>query len=426
MVIWIFNQYADSPDRLTTAHFDLGVHLVSWGHEVTVFAAGFNHYKRKEERSTSGAYFKIESYQGVKFVWLKTYPYKGNDWRRALNMLSYAWRSISASGKIAETPEAVIGTCPQPLGALAACWVATKNRTPFFFEVRDLWPQTLVDSGGLSPKSPLFWLLSRIEELLFRRSKKILSVLPNIDIYTSRFGIPKASVVYVPNGTDLSRFERLEPLIPERSKRFTMMYLGGLARYNGVDVIVEAAKELQSIGRTDIRFVIFGDGPDKRALVERVETSHLENVEFRDPVAKQGLWKIMGEADAFIYHVRDLPVLRYGISSNKLCDYLASGRPVIFAANSSNNPVAAAQAGISIPPENPQAMAAAIVRLKALPFAERVRMGENGAEYARRNLDVRVLAQRLERALSDGRGPDDNMTTTGQVEPDSETIFRTS
>jgi glycosyltransferase involved in cell wall biosynthesis len=82
-------------------------------------------------------------------------------------------------------------------------------------------------------------------------------------------------------------------------------------------------------------------------------------------------------------------------------------RPVIFAANSSNNPVAEAQAGISIPPENPQAMAAAIVMLQALPFEELVRMGENGVEYARRNLDVRVLAQRLESALSNGRVPDD-------------------
>jgi glycosyltransferase involved in cell wall biosynthesis len=133
----------------------------------------------------------------------------------------------------------------------------------------------------------------------------------------------------------------------------------------------------------------------------------------------------MGEADAFIYHVRDLPVLRYGISSNKLCDYLASGRPVIFAANSSNNPVAEAQAGISIPPENPQALAAAIVRLQALPFEERVRMGENGVEYARRNLDVRVLAQRLESALSNGQIPDpDNHMTPDRVPPNSETILR--
>jgi glycosyltransferase involved in cell wall biosynthesis len=423
MIIWIFNQYADSPDRQTTAHFDLGVQLIARGHEVTVFAAGFNHYKRKEERTTGGDRFTIETYQGVRFVWLRTYPYQGNDWRRVLNMFSYAWQAILASGKVAEKPDAVIGTCPQTLGALAACWVATKHHAPFFFEVRDLWPQTLVDSGGLSPKSPLFWVLSRIEELLYRRSKKILSVLPDIDVYTRRFGISKASVVYVPNGTDLSRFEKLEPLIPQRSSCFTVMYLGGLARYNGVDVIVEAARQLLRIGRTDIRFVIFGDGPDKQALIERAQASSLEHVEFRAPVGKQDLWKVMGEADAFIYHVRDLPVLRYGISSNKLCDYLASGRPVIFAANSSNNPVAEARAGISIPPENPQAMAAAIVKLQALPFEERVRMGENGVEYAQRNLDVRVLARRLESALSNERVPDNHMTPGG-VQANSETILR--
>jgi glycosyltransferase involved in cell wall biosynthesis len=401
MKIWIFNQYADSPDRQTTAHFDLGVQLVSRGHSVTVFAAGFNHYKRREERLIRGGLFTTESYEGVRFVWLRTYPYQGNDWRRALNMLSYAWQSALASSKIAEKPDAVIGTCPQTLGALVACWVAAKSRTPFFFEVRDLWPETLVDSGGLSRKSPLFWLLSWIEKVLFRRSKAILSVLPNIIGYIGRLGIPEERVVYIPNGTDLSRFKDLKPLMPTRSNFFTVMYLGGLARYNGVDVLLEAAKCLERIGRGDIRFVIFGDGPEKEQLMERSRESSLQHVEFRSPVPKQDLWKVMGEADAFIYHVRNLPVLRYGISSNKLCDYLASGRPVIFAANSSNNPVAEAQAGISIPPEDPQAMADAIARLHALPFHERFRMGENGVEYVRRNLDVCILAQRLESALFD-------------------------
>lgn len=423
MIIWIFNQYADSPDRQATAHFDLGVQLVSRGHGVTVFAAGFNHYKRREERIASGDRFTIETYQGVRFVWLRTYPYQRNGWRRALNMSSYAWQSILASNRIAEKPDAVIGTCPQTLGALAACWVATMQRRPFFFEVRDLWPQTLVDSHGLSAKSPLFWLLSRIEELLYRRSKRILSVLPNIDIYTNRFGISNARIAYVPNGADLSRFERLEPLTLRRSGHFTVMYLGGLARYNGVDVIVEAAKQLFRIGRTDIRFVILGDGPDKPALTKHSGALSLENVEFRAPVAKRDLWKVMGEADAFIYHVRDLPVLRYGISSNKLCDYLASGRPVIFAANAGNNPVAEAQAGISIPPENPQEMAAAILRLQATPFEDRVRMGQNGVEYARRNLDVRVLAQRLESALFNQQISDDPVTPN-RVQVNSETILR--
>lgn len=407
MNIWIFNQYADSPDRQATANFDLGVQLVARGHRVTIFASGFNHYKRKEERTTRHERWQIEHYDGVRFIWLRTYPYQGNDWRRALNMFSYAWQSILISKRMGDCPDVVIGSCPQTLGALAAYWVARRHRADFFFEVRDLWPQTLVDSGGLSPRSPVFWLLSAAERLLYRKSRMILSVMPNIDAYTKRLGIAKERLVWIPNGTDLSRFENMKPLNRLPSNIFTVMYLGGLARYNGVGVILDAAKRLQRLGRHDIRLVIAGDGPEKEGLMEQSRASSLEHVEFRSPVPKQDLWKVMEEADAFIYHVRDLPVLKYGISSNKLCDYLVSGRPIIFAANSSNNPIAEAGAGLSIPPENPQAIAEAIIKLSSLPLDARALMGENGVEYARRNLDVRILAQRLERALSRVDFPED-------------------
>jgi len=397
--IWIFNQYADSPDRQTTAHFDLGVQLVARGHHVTVFSAGFNHYKRQEEHASHTLRYVVQEYDGVRFVWLRTFPYQGNGWRRSVNMLTYAWQALLASGKLGESPDAVIGTCPQPFGALAACWVASREQAPFFFEVRDIWPQTLVESGGLSKRNPAYWVLSAIEKLLYRKSQMILSVLPHINIHTEQLGIPKEKVVWIPNGVDLSRFGEMKPLQSNAMKSFTAMYLGGLARYNGVQVILEAARRLKAMGENDIRFVIFGDGPERERLVEKSRAWGLDQVELKLPVPKADIWKVMQEADVFVFHVNDLPVLRYGISSNKLCDYLASGRPVLFAAHASNNPVAEAGAGISIPPEDPQQMAEALVKLRDLPFEERAQMGRNGAEYASKQLNTRLLALRLESAL---------------------------
>lgn len=408
MNIWIFNQYADSPDRHATAHYDLGKQLVARGHRVTIFASGFNHYNREEEHTERGSQYTVENYDGVRFVWLRTYPYRGNDWRRSLNMVTYGWQAVLVGRKMNESPGAVIGTCPQPFGALAGYLMAAKNHAPFFFEVRDLWPQTLVDSGGLSKKSPLYWLLAKLEKFLFRRSRMVLSVVPNIQGYVSRLGIPKERLVWIPNGADLSRYAGLRRLDQNDSNGFTAMYLGGLARYNGVEVILEAAKLLQGIGRHDIRFVISGDGPQKPALIEYTRASGLRNVEFRSPVPKADICNVMQEADVFIFHVRNLSVLKYGISSNKLCDYLASGRPVIFAANAANNPVEDALAGLTIPPEDPNAMAQAIIKLHSLPISERAQMGKNGIEYARKNLDIRLLAQRLENALS-GTDPSKNL-----------------
>ncbi len=115
---------------------------------------------------------------------------------------------------------------------------------------------------------------------------------------------------------------------------------------------------------------------------------------------KEDIPKVMGEADAFIFHLEDLPLFRYGISSNKLFDYLAAGRPILFAANASNNPVEEAQAGITVVPKNPAALAAAVEKLLSLDPERRKEMGRNAREYVRKNHDTKGLALMLEGLLS--------------------------
>jgi glycosyltransferase involved in cell wall biosynthesis len=104
----------------------------------------------------------------------------------------------------------------------------------------------------------------------------------------------------------------------------------------------------------------------------------------------------MTDASAFIHHIRAIPVLKYGMSSNKLADYMAAGRPIICAVSASNDPVKEADAGISIPPEDPEAMAQAILKLVAMSPEDRIRMGKNARGYAERNYDTRILAAKLE------------------------------
>jgi glycosyltransferase involved in cell wall biosynthesis len=107
----------------------------------------------------------------------------------------------------------------------------------------------------------------------------------------------------------------------------------------------------------------------------------------------------MTEADAFIFSLTDSPLYKYGISLNKMCDYLASGRPILFAGDSTYNPIRDAAAGISVPPENAAALSEAIDHLTSLTAEERVRMGQNGLKHFKKYHDIRVLADRLERVL---------------------------
>lgn len=399
MNVWILNHYAEPPARQATRSYDLGRELVARGHRVTIFASSFSYYRFEEEHLAPGETHREETIGGVRFFWLRTTPYRVNDWRRVLNMVSYARRAVRVGGALDERPDVVIGVSVHPLAALAGWRLARRKGARFFFEVTDLWPQTLVDLGRLSPAHPLTWLLRRLERFLYRRAEKIISLLPNIHAYLEPLGIPGDRVVWIPNGVDLSRYAALRDYGGGGGGPFTIMYVGGHVQSNALDVVLDAARIEQERGRA-VRFVFVGDGVDKPRLMERARD--LRNVEFRGLVPKDALAGVMAEADAFVFSLRDLPLYRYGISLNKLCDYLASGRPILFAGRSTYDAVDRAQAGLTVPPEDPAALADAIDRLAALPPAERARMGRNGYEYCKQYHAIPVLAGRLEAALVGG------------------------
>jgi len=183
------------------------------------------------------------------------------------------------------------------------------------------------------------------------------------------------------------------------------MYVGGHARYHGLDVILEAAALLERARDHAVRFVFVGDGPEKARLVARAQELRLGNVEFRGLVPKRQVPVVMQDADAFVLKFRDLPLLRFGASPIKLFDYLAAGRPVIYACNSRNNAVEEAMAGLTVPSEDAAGLADAVRRLQAMSVEERMAMGANGREYVKRHRDTRLLAERLERALADAVSP---------------------
>jgi glycosyltransferase involved in cell wall biosynthesis len=140
-------------------------------------------------------------------------------------------------------------------------------------------------------------------------------------------------------------------------------------------------------------------------LIKRAKTMGLRNVDFRPPVPKREVGKVMGEADAFIYGLRDLPLYRFGISLNKLTDYLAAGRPIVFFGRSSYDPVRDAEAGFSVPPGDPEGLADAIERLVALTPQERMEMGERGRRYLLEHHNIPRLAERLLEVFEGAKAP---------------------
>jgi len=181
------------------------------------------------------------------------------------------------------------------------------------------------------------------------------------------------------------------------------MYLGSHAQADGIENMIQAMRIIKDQNdKPLIKLRLIGDGPLKASLQALVQQLGLSDVSFENPVAKNLIPKIALQADAFIVVVLNFPKLyRYGISMNKLYDYLASARPIVIASNAANNPVVEANAGIAIETANPEYLAAAILQLVKMSDPEREQLGRNGRNYVQDNHSFELLSRKFAAVLDD-------------------------
>jgi glycosyltransferase involved in cell wall biosynthesis len=405
--IWILNHYAITPDLAGgTRHFDLGKELVERGYEVVIFASGFDHVSKKYTKVGSKEPFRVEELEGIRFVWLNTLPYHGNDWRRVANMLSYGLRVIRVARHF-QKPDVVIGSSMHPIAALAGWWLARRYRGRFIFEVRDLWPQTAIDMGAMKATGLSARLLYVWEKLMCERAEKVIVLMPNARQYYEGQGIASDKIHWIPNGVDLQRYHRFAALDPvteaglafeQRKDKFKVVYAGAHGSANGLDTIIEAAAVLVRKG-APVHFILVGDGPERPALRAKATQLGCNNVTFLEPVPKTCIPALLRQADLLLLHIRRLGVHKYGASMNKLNDYLASGRPIIMAGATANDVVAEAQAGLTVPPGDAEALADGILRMLEMSKDQRERLGANGRAYVEEHHNISMLGEALAKLL---------------------------
>jgi glycosyltransferase involved in cell wall biosynthesis len=399
MKILIINHYAVPPvESGGTRHYSLGKELMKRGHKVKILAANFSHQKRVP--LVPGVHESIHEnhYDELPFIWIKVPPYKRNSPARAINMLSFTKTLlVNKYFRDMDRPDIVIGSSPHPFAAWAAYRLALRWNIPFVFEVRDLWPQSLIDLGRISPKHPGVSFLAKLEKHLYRNAVRIITLLPGARDYIQSLGIKSDKIVWVPNGIDVSLSLKEEH--KTHTGLFTIMYAGNHGFGNGLENIVKCAEILNNAGHSRIIFRLIGDGPQKEYLRRIAAEKNLSNIRFEEPVPKKDIPTVLKQADAFIMLMKDSPVFKWGVSPNKLFDYLYAARPIIFAVNAYNNPVKEGKAGITVPPEDPQKLAEAVIRLYNMSYDERMQMGLNGQKYVLENHDFTALGAKLEKAL---------------------------
>lgn len=401
-VLWILNHYASHPARaLSQRHYALARHLLPRGWETHILAATYDHLAGVK---VPGVWLKsvAEPVDGVYYHWLKTPSYRGNRLGRVVNIGTYTVQALmSRCLKGLPRPDLVMGTNAHLLAAYAGMRLAKRFRVPFLFEVRDLWPRTLEVLGLLPAGHPLTRALYKLERRLYLESAGVVAALPAQSLYFQDLELPPPRTVYIPNGVALNDFPPLPP--PDGKTDFDIFYFGYISTQNALEILVDALKLVK--GRVipqPVRAHLYGFGPSIGALKAKISALGLDNVTVHPPVPKSSIPALAAQADAFYAGVLNRPELyRYGISYNKLGDYLAAGRPVLMSADVPGNPVLEAGCGWVVPPEDPAALADAICAAVQTPPDQRRRMGWQGRRYAETQRDWKVLADRLGDFLDD-------------------------
>ena len=393
--VWMVNQYAVKfPGPGGTRHHFLADGMRQHQIDTTIIAG------QPDGGATSGAAGQPAE-DDVRFVWVPIRAYSGNGLGRILNMTGFAWRVLRLGWRPQrhrlQRPDVVVGSTPQPFAALAAWAVARRHRVPFVFEVRDLWPDSLVAILGVSRFHPLVVVFGAIEKFLYSHSDRIVGVLDGVAEHARlRVGDKMPPTTWVPNGVLLDALPDVTPVRPP-GEEFRVLYTGAHGPPNSLDTLLKAAELLQTddtSGAPRIRFDLYGEGTSKQELMDEAARRRLRNVHFHSPVPKNEVYQLLADADATVLLLPRLDLWKFGISPNKLFDYLGAARPVILAVDSPGDPVTRASAGVKATAQDPDDLAARIRELAAMPLDERRRMGERGRAYVELNHDMPVLAAR--------------------------------
>lgn len=398
-VVWLFNHYALEPTASGgTRHYSLAKHALAHGLRVAVIAAS-TEYLTGRQRLADDEPQRLEEFDGVPFLWVHTPSYRGNAAGRMRNMLAYSLRVLRPRTlRELPKPDLVVGSSVHPFAALAAQRIAARYAVPFVFEVRDLWPETLIQMGRIERDGVMARVMRALERHLYNKADKIITLLPRAGDYIVPLGVAEDKITWISNGVDLDSFPYRSP-VPRDD--ITFMYLGAHGQANGLTSVINAiARARRAAPALPIRFRFIGDGPLKAELIALSERLDVRDVvAFENPVGKHQIPALTATADAFLVNLRDLPLYRYGISLNKLFDYLAAGRPILFAGSPANNPVRDAGAGLTVAADDVEAIADAIVRIAEMPFDERVAMGSRGRQYVEAHFSYQVLGRRFSEIL---------------------------
>jgi glycosyltransferase involved in cell wall biosynthesis len=408
-ILYLHQYFATRKGMTGTRSYEFARYLVSKGHRVTMMTSGLENREFPVPGNKQYAEFETEGINVIVIAAAYNDPQVGTGMsglQRMFKFYQFAWLACRIGKKLSATDVVFATHTPLTIG-LVGLNLGQYFKVPFVFEVRDLWPEALVNVGAL--KNPLvIWWLERMAKKIYAGAKHIVALSPGMKEGIIRTGVPADKITVIPNASDLDLFS---PDIDGSSQRrrlglkdrFAAIYFGAMGLANGLEYVIEAARILAERGNNHIVLVLLGSG-GKRAELEKLASEYgLKNIIFSDPASdKEQLARIIAgcEVCLTIYRAAE----EHTWSPNKMFDALAAGKPVLI-----NVPgwlgetIEKNNCGRCLDARRPEMLADALQELAANPELCR-QMGKNARELAERDFDRLKLAKIFENVLIEAAG----------------------
>jgi glycosyltransferase involved in cell wall biosynthesis len=407
--IWIWNHYAtDMYKNRGGRHYWFAENLIKNGYEATVFCANTFHNK-SEHIDTNNKKYTSDTVDNIPFVFVQTSPALGNGIDRVKNMVLFYFNLFSVVKEYVRLngkPDVILASSVHPLTMVAGIQIAKKLGIPCICEVRDLWPEAIFSFNKTKENSLLgrflttgeHWIYKKADALIFTKEGDTDYIKEKKWDITQGGDIDLEKCHYINNGVDLEAFNLLtsENEVKDKdlnSDKFNVVYVGAIRPVNNVGNILDAAVLLKD--NNDIQFLIYGDGNQKELLEKRINDENLTNVRMKGFVNKRII--------PFILSKSSLNILNYsqtqynwtrGNSSNKLFEYMASGKPLISTVKMGYSILEKYKCGIELESSTPQELSKAIIQIKNMSLEQSKKMTQNARDGAK-DFDFKFLTKKL-------------------------------
>ena len=299
-------------------------------------------------------------------------------------------------------PDVIYASSVHPLTLVAGIQLAKQFHIKCICEVRDLWPESLLAYGIVGTRNPVVFGLRQMEKWIYKKADALVFTAEGMYEYIKEQGwekaVPKNKTFYINNGVDLEAFDQNLDTFQirdddlENSNFFKVVYTGSIRKVNNLGLLLDTAK---LIGDSSIRFLIWGGGDELEILKERINDEKIDNVILKGRVKKCYIPYITSRADLNLVHNTPSPLFKYGISFNKLFDYLAAGKPIFSDFPCAYNPAVQCGAGCDVREPRAEIIAETIKSFQKMSPSTLAAYGRNARAAAEQQYNFEVLTQKL-------------------------------